>query len=79
MQKRFGLNDRTDKKTCNLGRCSAGREMQGEEPLFSCMGLSFEERFGNVAVRVRGPSGRVWGLAALADTVTPLLLALGGL
>ena len=28
----------------------------GEEPLFSCMGLSFEERFGNVAPR---PCGRV--------------------
>ena len=26
----------------------------GEEPLFSCLGLSFEERFGNVCTRVAG-------------------------
>ena len=26
----------------------------GEEPLFSCLGLSFEDRFGNVCTRVAG-------------------------
>ena len=27
----------------------SGQKSYREEPLFSCMGLSFEERFGNVA------------------------------
>ena len=34
-----------------------GKNPRWEEPLFSCMGLSFEERFGNVAERSRVPTG----------------------
>ena len=32
-----------------LSRSGLWAKILGEEPLFSCMGLSFEERFGNVA------------------------------
>ena len=34
-----------------LSRSGLWAKILGEEPLFSCMGLSFEERFGNVAMQ----------------------------
>ena len=37
----------------NLSRSGLWAKILGEEPLFSCMGLSFEERFGNVAASAR--------------------------
>ena len=38
-----------------LSRSGLWAKILGEEPLFSCMDLSFEERFGNrnVAIRIR--------------------------
>ena len=33
-----------------LSRSGLWAKILGEEPLFSCLGLSFEERFGNVAL-----------------------------
>ena len=37
-----------------LSRSGLWAKILGEEPLFSCMGLSFEERFGNVAQKKPG-------------------------
>ena len=41
-----------------LSRSGLWAKILGEEPLFSCMGLSFEERFGNVAVLATVASSR---------------------
>ena len=52
----------------------------GEEPLFSCLGLSFEDRFGNVCTRVAGaiaPAAggrrvlRLHGLGSSARAASP--------
>ena len=37
-----------------LSRSGLWAKILGEEPLFSCLGLSFEDRFGNVCTRVAG-------------------------
>ena len=47
----------------------------GEEPLFSCLGLSFEDRFGNVCTRVAGAIAPAAGCRRVLRRVFSLVRA----
>ena len=73
---------RGSRKACSADKLANGKEpkearrgcaiaiaIMGRRPLFSCMGLSFEERFGNVALRT-APRGGPAGQRARDETFT---------